>query len=117
MRLSLWSSFLCFFVRRSCRSRQILRLDLLNVEFCCELSHRLKHLFEWRRFSLNPAQRVDASHYKRAQVRADETTFFQLFHCGRNFLLEIEHHRGPPLVILDGGAARFIGKGLQSSED
>jgi hypothetical protein len=32
----------------------------------------------------------------------------------RNFLLKVEHHRGPFLVIPDGGAERFIGKGLQA---
>src|SRR5208282_1526131 len=54
---------------------------------------------------------------ERAQVRADETSFFQLLYRCRNFLLEVEHHRGPFLVILDGGAERFIGKALESPED
>jgi hypothetical protein len=33
------------------------------------------------------------------------------------FLFEVEHHRGPFLVILEGGAQGFIGKGFQSPED
>ena len=41
-------------------------------------------------------------------------TFFQLLYRCRNFLLEIEHHRGPFFVILDSGAKRFIGKALES---
>ena len=62
---------LSFFVWWSCCPRQILRLDLLEIEFCRTLSHGLEHLFEWRRLSLNPAQRVDARYHERAQVRAD----------------------------------------------
>jgi hypothetical protein len=45
---------------------------------------------------------------------ADETTFFQLLYRRRNILLKVEHHRGPFLVILDGGTQWFIGKALQS---
>jgi hypothetical protein len=98
-------------------SCQILRPDLFNIEFCRALSHRLEHLFEWRRFALNSTQRVDARHHERAQVRADKTTFFQLLYRCRDFLLKVEHHRGPFRVMLDGGAEWFIGKALQSPED
>src|SRR4029077_4585659 len=107
---------LCFFVGRTCRAGEILRLDLLDVESRRPLSHRLEHLFEWRRFTPNPTQRVDARHHERAQVWADETTFFQLLHRCRNPLLEVEHHRGPFLVVLEGSTQRFIGKDLQPPE-
>src|ERR1700720_1280516 len=91
-----------FIVRWTASSSQILRLDLLDIESCRAVSHGLKYIFEWRRFALNPTQRVDARYHERAQVRADETTFFQLLYRRRNFLLKVEHHRGPFLVILEG---------------
>jgi len=60
---------------------------------------------------------IDARHHERALVRADESTFFELLDRCRNFLLKVEHHRGPFLVILDGSAERFVVKALQSAEN
>src|SRR5438477_9505718 len=79
-------------------------------------SHRLEHLFKWRRFALNPTQRVDASHHERAQVRAGEATLLQLLYRCRDFLLKVEHYSGPFLVILEGSTQRFIGKDLEPTE-
>jgi hypothetical protein len=77
---------LALFVWWSSSSCKMLRLDLLDTKFCRALSHRLQYLFEWRRFALNPTQRVDARYHEGGQVRADEATFFQLLYCGRRAL-------------------------------
>lgn len=110
-------SLLRFVVGWTCRTSEVLRLNFLDVKLRYALAHRFQNILERWRFTLDPSQRVDARNHERAQVWADETTFFQFLHRCRDFLLKIEHHRGPFFVILDGGAERFISKGLQASQD
>ena len=102
------------FVWRPHGSGQILRIDPLNIEPSRPLPHCFENLFEWR-FVLNPSQRVDTRHHKRAQVLTDQTAVFQLLHHTCNLLFEIEHHTGARVVVLDGGTKRFFGKSLKSA--
>src|SRR4029077_17785667 len=55
---------LCFFVGRTCGAGEILRLDLLDIEFCRALAHRLQYFFEWRWFALDPTQRIDPRYHE-----------------------------------------------------
>lgn len=51
-----------FFVWRPTRPRQVLWPDLLDIELCRSLAHGFEHLFERRRFILDPPQRINPCH-------------------------------------------------------
>src|SRR5947208_2866886 len=73
------------FVGRTGGAGEVLGPDLVDVESSDALTHGLEDFFENRRLAGDPTQRVDARNYERAQVGADQATFFQLFDNRRNF--------------------------------
>src|ERR1017187_2995857 len=85
---------------RTRRASEVLRLNLLDVELRYALAHCFQNIFERWRLALDPSQRVDARYNKRSQIRTHESALFQLLDYGGDLFLELEHHRGPLLVLL-----------------
>src|ERR1700687_70349 len=106
-----------FFVWWSRSASKILRLDLLDVELGYSLAHCLKNIFQRRGVTLDPSQRVDARHDKRAQIWTHESAFLELLDDCGNLLLEVQHHRGPLLMMLESRTQRLITKSLKASQD
>src|SRR5271167_567363 len=89
-----------FVVGRTRRASEILRLNLLDIELRYALAHCFQNIFERWRFALDPSQRIDARYNKRSQIRTHQSALFQLLNYGGDLFLELEHHRGPLLVLL-----------------
>ena len=105
------------FVGRTAGAREVLRLDFFHVEFCRTLTHGLQYFFEWRRFTFNPPQGIDAGHDKGAQVRAHQSSFLEFFDRCRDFLFQVQYLRGAFLMLLERGAKRFVRKALKPPEN
>jgi hypothetical protein len=76
MRRVTWQKIVSNLVRWAGSASEILRSDFRRVKFRRPLSHRFEHVFQWRSFALNPAERIDTRNYKRAQIRADQSPLF-----------------------------------------
>src|ERR1044071_5586546 len=72
-------------IRRPRRSGQILWPDLVQIHLSSAVLHRLQHFFDGRRFTLDPAQWIDAGDYECPQIGTYESPVFQLQYSGRNF--------------------------------
>ena len=104
-------------VGRARSASEILRLNLLDVELRYTLAHCLQNIFERRGVALDPSQRVDACHHKRSQVRTHQSAFLQFLDYRGYLFFEVQHDRGPLLVMLKGRAQWLVTEFLKAPKD
>src|ERR1700758_675890 len=96
-------SLLCVVVGWTCSAGEVLGPNFLDIELRYALAHCFQNIFERWRVALDPSQRVDARYNKRSQIWTYQSALFQLLDYGGDLFLELEHHRGPLLVLLKCG--------------